>query len=372
MISPYRVREMLKKELRQIFRDPRMRVVVLVAPVIQLLVFGYAVNTDVKHTATFVVDHDRTALSRELIDAITSSEYFVVVGRSESPRDLVAALDRGDAVVGIHLPVGFSADVDAGRSAQVQILIDGSDSNTGNVAQGYVTQIVRDFGLERALDRLRVERSPVDLRARALYNPTLESQVYNVPAVIGALLLLVCLLLTSLSVVREREIGTLDQLMVSPIRPVELILGKTIPVALIALVDMALISLVAIAWFGIPFRGTAISLILSGVVYILAGLSFGLLISTVSKTQQEAFMTMFLFLLPALVLSGLMYPISSMPLFFQWITWLNPMRHFLEIVRGIFLKGIGLTELWVQFTALLIMAGAGLTLAVSRFQRTLS
>jgi len=215
----------------------------------------------------------------------------------------------------------------------------------------------------------RMPLGGVELRTRVWYNPSLESRTYNVPGVIGMLLMLMTLLLTALAVVREREIGTLEQLMVSPLTPTELMLGKTIPVALVALVDLFLVTAVAMLWFDIPLRGSVPALLIAAGLYILAGLSLGLFVSTISATQQEAFMTMFLFFLPAIILSGFLYPVSSMPRFFQWLTLFNPIRHFLDVVRGIFLKGASLTELWSHYLALLIMSSGLLTLAVLRFRK---
>ncbi len=369
-ISGLRVREMVRKEFRQMFRDPRMKPLVFVAPIIQLVLFGYAVNTDIQNTATFVIDHDRTAQSRRIIDTFSSTGYFEIVGQSDRPSDLVEALDAGRAVIGLEIPAGFSRDLLAGRDANVQVLVDGTDSNTGTVAQGYALRIVREYGSRIA--RESASAGGVDLRIRAWYNPELESRVYNVPAVIGILLLLMCLLLTALAVVREREIGTLDQLMVSPLKPLELILGKTIPVAIVGLIDLVLITSVAILWFDIPFRGSPVALVAAALLYIVAGLSLGLLISNISTTQQEAFMTMFMFILPGIILSGFFYPISSMPTVFQWITLANPVRHFLEIVRGVFLKGTGFPELWPQYLTLLAMSIAGLGLATARFGRSVT
>ncbi len=370
--SLLRIRALLRKELRQIFRDPKTKRIIFASPIIQLLLFGYAVNTDVHDVATFVVDHDRTAESRALVDALTAGGYFRVVGQSDRPADMGAALDRGQAVLGVQIPQGFARDLAAGRGADVQVLVDGTNSNTGTVAQGYIGRIVQEFGLAYAAERGRKLEGGVDLRTRAWYNPDLESRTYNVPAVIGALLLLMSLLLTALTVVRERELGTLEQLMVSPLTPTELILGKTIPVAIIAFVDLLIICTVAIAWFHIPLRGSIPALLLSSGVYILAALGVGLFISTISRTQQEAFMGMFLLFLPAIVLSGFMYPVRTMPQFFQWITLANPVRHFLEIVRGIFLKGLGLRDLWPQFLTITVMAAAVLFAATRRFRRTIS
>ena len=367
--SLLRVRQLVSKELRQLLRDPKTKRVIFAAPVIQLVLFGYAVNTDVRNVATFVVDHDRTAESRLLLDAFTASHYFREVGSSDDPKDMQRALDRGEARVGLWIPAGFERDVSAGRSPSVQMLIDGSNSNTATVAQGYAARIAVGHGA-----RLVATASPtagVDLRARAWFNPSLESRVYNVPAVIGVIVLLMCLVLTSLGVVREREMGTLEQLLVSPLSAGELMLGKTIPVAAIALVQLTLITTVALLWVQIPLRGSVPVLLLAAALFILAGLSFGLVISTISETQQEAFLSMFLFLLPALILSGFLYPVETMPPFFQWLTLANPLRHFIAVIRGIFLKGAGLAELWPQFVFMAGMAVLALAFATRRFRASL-
>jgi ABC-2 type transport system permease protein len=369
--SVRRVRALVRKELRQIFRDPKTKRIVFAAPILQLLLFGYAVTTDVQHVALFVVDHDRTAASRALQDAFTASRLFRITGRSDRAADIGLALDGGAAVVGLEVPPGFARDLAAGRGARVQVLVDGTHSNTATVAHGYATRIVQQFGLDHVRGRGVQFDGGIDLRSRAWFNPGLTSRAYNVPAVMGVLLLLMSLLLTALAVVRERELGTLEQLMVSPITPGELILGKTLPVVLIALIDLALICTVAILWFGITLQGSVVTLVAAAVPYILASLGIGLLISTVSKTQQEAFMSMFLLLLPCIILSGFMYPVQTMPAFFQALSLLNPVRHFLEIVRGVFLKGDGPIELWRQFAVIAAMAAAVLLAAIVRFGRSM-
>jgi ABC-2 type transport system permease protein len=361
-----RVFEMVRKEFRQIFRDPRLRRLIFMAPVIQLVIFGYAVSTDVRHTATFVVDHDGTQTSRQLVDAFTASGYFRVAGQSDRPADLVRALDRGDAIVGVEIPVGFAAGVRSGSGARVQLLFDGSNSNVATVAKGYAERIVQDFG-ESFVTGARPQT--IDLRERAWFNPALVSRDYNVPAVVGGIIMIVALLLTSLAIVRERELGTLEQLMVSPLRPAELMAGKTIPFAIIGLIDLALVFAIAFLWFQVPFRGSALLLVAASVLYLLSALGLGLFISTISKTQQEAFMASFLAYMPIILLSGFMFPVSSMPDAFQWLTLLNPMRHYLEIVRTIFLKGAGLEALWVQFLALTLMGAGILSFAAARFQK---
>ncbi|MCI0435675.1 MAG: ABC transporter permease, partial [Gemmatimonadetes bacterium] len=276
-----RLAQLVRKEFRQMLRDPRSQRMLFLSPVVQLLLFGYAVNTDVRHARTFVVDRDRTAESRELLQVFAASGHFRIVGHGERAMDLVGALDRGDAVIGLEIPPGFAADLASGRPAQVQLLVDGTSSNTATVAHGYATQIVQRFGIEKTAQAHGRTDAPggVDLRARAWYNPNLVSRVYNVPGVIGTIVMLMGLLLTSLAVVREREIGTLEQLMVSPLSPLELMLGKTLPVVFVCLVDLVLITAVAMLWFGIPFRGSFGLLLAASLVYVLAGLGLGLLIS---------------------------------------------------------------------------------------------
>lgn len=362
-VGAARVGRMLRKELRQMLRDIRMRGVIFVVPVIQLVVFGYAVSTDVRHVPTWVVDHARSQPSRELVERLTASGYFDVVGVSDTPADGVLALERGTARVALEIPPAFEADLEAGR-ATVQALVDGTDSNTGNIAMSYLVRIFQAVAVEGT-----GSTAGIVLAARAWFNPALESRVYNVPAVLGILLFMLPMLLTSLGVVREREIGTWDQLTVSPITSTELMLGKTLPVALIGLMQMTLVSLVTVLWFGIPIRGFPPALLMAAVPTIITAIAVGLLISTFSNTQQEAFMSMFLVLLPALIFSGFMFPVSSMPPVFQVITELNPVRHLLVVVRGVFLQETSFKDHLVQYAALWTMALAGLGLAVRRFRR---
>jgi ABC-2 type transport system permease protein len=370
-----RLAELLRKEFRQMLRDPRSRRMLFISPIVQLLIFGYAVNTDVHHARTLVADHDRTATSRALVDALGASGYFDIVRRAERPAELIDALDHGDVLMALEVPRGFGADIAAGRGAAVQLLVDGSTANTANVALGYASQIVGRWGLARGAAvaaRAGAARSAggVDFRVRAWYNENLESRTYNVPAVMGNIVMMMSLLLTSLAVVREREIGTLEQLMVSPLKPIELIIGKTLPSVFVALVDVIMITAVALLWFGIPFRGSFIVLAVASICFILTGLGVGLFISTVSNTQQEAFMSMFLFFLPAMMLSGMMFPVENMPHALQYLTLLNPLRHYLVIVRGIFLRGAGWAVLYPQMLTLLTMGVAILGFAATRFRKT--
>ena len=367
-----RAREMVRKELRQMFRDPRMKRLMFGPPIIQLLIFGYAVNTDIRDTRTFILDRDRSAVSRQLVDGLTSSGYFVVVGRGERQVDVTEALDHGRATIGIEIPEGFAADLSSSRGAQVQVLVDGTSANSANVAQGYVGLIVQRLAQDLGRTGAPAHRGTgVDLQARAWFNPDLKSRVYNVPAVAGMIIMLMGLSLTALAVVREREIGTLEQLMVSPLRPAELIIGKTMPVVLVTTLDLVLVASIAIFWFHVPMRGSILLLATGSLFYILAAIGLGLLISTVSSTQQEAFMTMFFFLMPIIILGGFLFPVANMPVVFQWISLANPLRHYLEMVRGIFLKGAGLAALWHQLLALAVMGPALLAFAVRRFHKTI-
>ena len=358
--------------MRQLFRDPRMKRLMFGPPLIQLVVFGYAVNTDIRNTRTFILDQDRTVESRALTSALTASGYFVVTGRGERPSDVVQALDHGRATIGIEIPRGFAADLRSGRGARVQVLVDGTSANSANVAQGYVGLIVQRLGQTIGGAGASPGGRPagVDLRARAWFNPDLRSRVYNVPAVAGMIVMLMGLSLTAMAVVREREIGTLEQLMVSPLRPVELIIGKTVPVVLVCFLDLALVSAVAILWFQVPMRGSFLLLGVASFFFILSALGAGLLISTMAATQQEAFMSMFFVFIPIIILGGFMFPVANMPPFFQWLSLLNPLRHYLEAVRGIFLKGAGVAVLWPQLLALAAMGGTLLAVAVGRFHKT--
>jgi ABC-2 type transport system permease protein len=369
--SATRVREMVRKELHQLFRDPRMKRMLIGPPLIQLLVFGYAVNTDIRDTRTAVLDRDRTVVSRQLVDALTSSGYFKVVDYFERPDEVVNALDHGRASISIEIPHGFAAGLTSASGTSVQVLVDGTSANSANIAQGYANLIVQRLGQQLAGTGAQGHRGTgVDLRARAWFNPDLKSRAYNVPAVAGMIIMMMGLSLTSMSVVREREIGTLEQLMVSPLRPAELILGKTLPVVLITMADLALVSAVAILWFDVPMRGSFLLLFTGSLFFVFAALGLGLIISAVSNTQQEAFMSMFFFFFPILILGGFMFPVANMPEFFQWLSLLNPLRYYLEFVRGIFLKGAGLAALWPQLLALAVMGPGLLALAVTRFHKT--
>jgi ABC-2 type transport system permease protein len=379
-----RLKTMLVKEFIQIFRDPRMKAVVFVTPILQLVVLGYAVTTDVTHVATAVADFDHSQESRELIRRFESSGYFRLVRRVGEARALQDLVDRGIVKAALQFDPGFSTDLKRGRTAVVQVLVDGTDSNTAGVVSDYANRIVAAYNREAARERLETRQiavaggtvlSPdsagIELRARTWYNPDLRSQNYYVPGVIGILIMLTSLLLTSMAIVREREIGTMEQLMVTPIRPAELILGKILPFALVGFFDVALITAVAVFWFAVPIRGSLLLLFASTALYLLSALGIGLFISTVSRTQQQALMSTFFFFQPAMLLSGFVFPIANMPEAVQYLTYVNPLRYFLVIIRGIFLKGSGPAIVWPEMLALFVLGAAVFTVSALRFRKRL-
>jgi ABC-2 type transport system permease protein len=363
-----RIKQMVVKEFIQIFRDKRMKAIVFFIPVMQTLVFGYAVTTDVNNVPTAVYDLDRSSESRELIRRFSASGYFDVAFSADSPYRLQDALDRGAILLAIQINRGFSADLKKNKPTSIQVLVDGTDSNTAMVAVDYVNRIVQKYG--RELSGANVPQR-LDVRSRAWYNPELKSKNYNVPGVIAMVIMLTSLLLTSMAIVREREIGTMEQLMVTPLRPAELILGKTIPFALIAIFDVVLVTVIASLTFHIPIRGSLLLLLLCTVIYLLSVLGIGLFISTIAKTLQQAMMATFLFYMPAVLLSGFMFPIENMPPVFQYVTYVNPLRYFLVIIRGIFLKGNGIIILWPQMAGLLALGIAMITVSSLRFRKRL-
>ena len=373
-----RIKHMLIKEFIQVFRDPRMKGVIFLMPIIQLLVFGYAVTTDVRHVATAVVDLDNSVASRELIARFVESGYFDIVAYATNPNHVRELMDRGDIRAVLQMNKGFEDDLRAGRTAILQLIVDGTDSNTAGIVLDYSAKITGAFSqkiLATRFSRLKglaLKPATVKLQTRAWFNENLESRNFYVPGVIAIIVMLITLMLTSMAVVREKEIGTMEQIMVTPITPTEFILGKTIPFALIGFADVVLITALGVFWFEVPIRGSLLMLFVATALYLMTTLGVGLLISTVSETQQQAMMSTFFFYFPAVLLSGFMFPIANMPAMIQWLTYLNPLRYFLIIVRGIFLKGVGLGVLWPQMAALAVMGLVILGLASRRFKKTLA
>ena len=373
-----RIFTMLRKEFRSVLRDPRMRFVILGLPVVQTMIFGYAVTLDVRHVPFVLIDRDHTPASRALVARFTGSGYFDLVRQADTEAAASAELDAARAAAILQINAGFAADLDGGRTATAQLIVDGSDSNTARFVLNYSSNIAGAFNNEMVLTQaLRrsgriVPTGRVDLRDRAWFNADLESRNFYVPGIIATLVMLVSLMLTGMAIVREKEVGTIEQMMVTPIRPVEFILGKCAPFAVIGYINVVMVTLLGLFWFHIPMRGSFPLLLLGTTFFLLSTLGIGLFISTISRTQQQAMMTTFFFFFPAMLLSGFVYPIANMPEVVQWLTFLNPLRYFLIIIRGVFLKGIGLDVLWPQIAALLAIGLGVMTFAVKRFHKTLA
>jgi len=367
-----RVKELVIKEFIQAFRDKKTVFFLFVTPLIQLFLFGYVATMDVNNVSTALYDLDKSLESRELLRRLAASGYFSITHTPESPAEIKDLLHRGKVLCAIQIDRGFSKKLKKGISAPVQVIVDGTDSNTAMIAMGYVNSVVGEYARDIAKARLPVSLSRIDFRVRVWYNPDLRSKNYNVPGVIASIIMLTCLILTSMSVVREREIGTMEQLMVTPITPAELILGKLIPVAIIGFFDMALVTTVGVLWFDIPIKGAVPLLVLSTAVYLLSVLGIGLFISTISTTQQQAMMGALFFFMPAIILSGFVFPVENMPTIFQYVTYVNPLTHFLGIVRGIFLKGAGLQVLWPRMAMLFLLGVIILGASSLRFRKRLA
>jgi len=365
----------VKKEFIQVRRDPNLLRMIILVPVFQLMVFGYAVSTDVRNISTAVYDEDRTASSRRLQQAFTGSGYFDLDYHIHAPREADRLLDAGQAQMVLHIPRGFDELISRGQSAPLQVIFDGSDSQTSGTVAGYTRYIVQRYSSLITLDRLSragggtVKLPGIEERVRVWYNPELKSVNYMVPAVLCMILLIVTMIMTSMAIVREREIGTLEQLVVTPITPGELMLGKTIPFICIGLLDMMLVLLISVYWFKVEVVGSIPLLIVMSLFFLLTSLGLGLFISTISRTQQEAMMVSFFIMLPSMMLSGFMFPIRNMPRIIQWITYAIPLRYFLVIVRGIFLKGNGLDILWPQAAALAAFGIAIIFMSATRFSK---
>jgi ABC-2 type transport system permease protein len=373
-----RLKQMLIKEFIQVFRDKRTRFMLIGPPIIQMLVFGYAATYEIHHVSTVVLDLDHSQESRELISRFTSSPYFNVQRQLTDARQIRDLIDKGDATVGLEIDAGFAQKLHKGQPAPLQVIVDATNSNTALIASGYITQIALGFAKDYQQDRIYriapqlVSAIPsIELEQRPWYNAELSSRWFFVPGVIGSLTLILVITLTAFAVVREREIGTLEQIMVTPIRPAEFILGKTLPFFLIGVADVLLIALVGSLWFQVPFRGNVAVLALGAVLFILCMLGVGLLISTVSSTQQQAMVTAFFFIMPAITFSGFGFPISTMPLGMQYFSYCIPLRYFLVVLRGVYLKGVGMDVLWPQMAAMAAMAFGLLTLSILRFHKAL-
>jgi len=381
-----RLRRIIRKEFIQALRDPRMRSMLFLPPLIQLMIFGYAASLDVDTAKIAWMDQDRTPESRELLSEFEGSGRFVLAGMPDNERAMQKMMDQGQVDAVIRVLPGFARDVKRGRTTSVQVLLDGTNSNTAGIVSGYASQTIARYSNE-ALQHQQRERMvgstedaggavrpampQVTARTRVWFNPDLRSRNYFIPGVIVNIITLVTLSLTAMAIVREKEIGTMEQLMVTPIRPTELIIGKTLPFVAVGIWDMLLVMGAAMLVFHVPFRGSFWLLFSSTMLFLLTTLGAGLFISTVSKTQTQAMMATSLFFQPFFMLSGFTFPIRNMPELAQWMTFLNPVRYFMEIVRGVFLQGAGITALWPQMVALAIFGVTILWLSVMRFHKHL-
>jgi len=379
-----RIWVILRKELIQTLREPRMRILLFLPPIIQLLVYGFAVNLDVDHARIAWMDMDRTPMSRDLRARFEGSGRFDVVAFPQTEEDVHRSLDRSQVQAIVRVLPDFERDVLRGRPTAIQVLVDGANSNTASLISSYGGEIIAKFASDAMADRrteqilTRSPNAPVNLvfpnitaDTRVWFNPDLYSRNYFVPGVVANIIMMVTLMLTALAIVREKEIGTMEQLMVTPLRPMELMIGKTLPFALIGMLDTVLVTGAALLIFHVPFRGNLLMLFFCSAAFLMTSLGAGLFLSTVSHTQQQAMMMSFFFNTPAFLLSGFAFPIRNMPLVVQYLTYLNPLRYFIEIVRGVFLKGSGFAVLWPQLACLIAYGFLILGLSAARFRKKL-
>ena len=374
-----RLSVMLMKEFLELRRDRWAMFRLIVPMILQMFVFGYAATFTVHHVTTAVLDLDQSQASRSLISHFAATSRFDIVDVATNQREITSDIDHDRAVIAIVIHAGFSRDLENGKSAPLQVIVDGTNSNTALIALGYIAQIVANFSTEQAANRVFPSRSGpaavpvvgISLQMRPWFNEGLDERWFFIPGVIGTLTLMQVVSLTAFAIVREREVGTLEQILVSPIRPVEFILGKTVPFFLIGLGDIALVSFVGIAWFHVPFIGDPWVMLVGSALFLLAVVGMGLLMSTFSRTQQQAFALNFFLLNPFFILSGFAFPIAAMPKVLQWFTMINPLRYFLVIIRAVFLKGVGFAVLWPELGALALLALIMLTISVLRFRKSL-
>ena len=372
-----RLQVMLMKEFLELRRDPWAIFRLVVPLVIQVIVYGYAATFTVNHAAMAVLDLDRSQASRNLISHFVATGRFYIIDRSDSETEILRTIDTGRATVAILIHAGFAQALQNGQSAPLEVVVDSTNSNTALIALGYVGQIVSrfetDLGDTSMLAPARVAPATVNLslQVRPWFNESLDDRWFFIPGVVGTLTLMQVVSLTAFAIVREREVGTLEQVMVSPIRPVEFILGKTIPFFLIGLGDILLVGVIGVVWFHIPFVGSFWLMLFSACLFLLSALGLGLLLSTFSYTQQQAFALTFFLINPLFILSGFAFPISAMPKVLQWLTFINPLRYFLVVIRSIFLKGVAIEVLWPQLSGMAALGAGMLALSVIRFRKSL-
>jgi ABC-2 type transport system permease protein len=374
-MSIRRIKALTKKEFIQMSRDTRSLIGALFIPLLMIFLFGYALSLDVDRIPTLVLDSDRTPLSRDLVHRLTDSRYFSLVGHMNEEREIDGALARGEALIALVIPEDFASRVKRGNAVSVQVVFDGSDSNTASIALGYVKAVMAGFDMgiqEKRLRRagIKMVDMPLEGRIRVWFNPELKSRNFIIPGLTGVIMMAICALMTALSVSREKESGTLEQLISTPIRSMELLIGKLLPYVAVGLVDLALVVGAGVLIFGVPFRGSYVFLLIISLIFLTGTLSWGLLVSVISKSQLQASQIAVLSaFLPSFLLSGFIYPIENMPVALQVITFIVPARYFVEILKGLFLQGVGLSVLWPQVLALVIYAVVILNLARRKFSK---
>ncbi|MBN1887723.1 MAG: ABC transporter permease, partial [Thermoflexales bacterium] len=367
----------IRKEFIQIRRDPRTLAITFIMPIMQLFLLGYAATNDVRNVPLAVFDQCRCVYSRQLLDAYRAADYFILAFDVDSQADLARRIDSGQAKAGLVIPPDYGDRMAAERSAQVAFILDGSDPTVASTALSAATLLGQSQSTRLQVERLARSgmgltlSQAVDVRTQVWYNPDMVSSYFMIPALIGMILQVMTTVLTSTAIVRERERGTIEQLIVTPVRPWELIVGKMIPYVLIAFIDALEVLVIGMVWFKIPMRGSIPLLLALCALYVMTTLSIGLLVSTVTHTQQEALMLSFFTLLPMLFLSGFFFPIAAMPQFLQWVSVLIPLKYFLVIVRSIVLKGVGFSLLLQEVVALVIFGVLLMALAASRFRKRL-
>lgn len=365
---------LIRKEFLHILRDPRTLGVMFIMPIVLLMLIGYAAATDIEHLRTAVLDGDKTRASRELVEAYRASSYFDIVHYVESESELGRLIDGGQVHSGLIIPVGYSEALTAGEQPQVAFVIDGSDPSVANTVLA-ASQSVGQAHSMRIVERMMGidpdDMPGVQVRPRVWYNPEMKSANFMIPGVMGMILYFLTALFTAMSIVREREQGTMEQLIVTPIRPLELIIAKITPYVFISFFDLLEVLAIGVFWFGVPIRGSLGLLLGLAVLFLLTSLGIGIFISSVANTQQEAMLLTFLTMYPAVFLGGFFFPIEAMPSWLQVITYVIPLRYMLVILRGIILKGVGLQILLQEVIALIIFGVAIMLLAASRFRKSL-
>ncbi len=362
-----RVLALIVKELLALLKDPKSRMVLIGPPLLQLVVFGYAATFDLNQVPFVVYNADRSAASRDLIAHFTGTPTFHLVATVESLALIPALIEQRKAEMALAIDARFTRDLLTGRPAPVEVIVDGRNSNTAVIALGYANQILSDYAASWAGEH--GASAPSVLAVRARYNSNLESRWFIIPGIIALLAQVVTLLVVALTVAREREAGTFDQLLVTPLRPVDILLGKGIPGLLIGLAEASVILVAAVFWFGVPLRGAVAVFYLGAVVFIIAVIGIGLLISALSATQQQALLGAFLFMVPSIILSGFATPIANMPQFVQWLTLVNPLRYFLVVVRSVFLQAASLASLSTEIAAMAAIGCVSLIAATVMFRR---